>query len=447
MGWFNRNSTEIAQLKAEVAELRSMSPANENLVAWLRGVASPYTTAATEDAILSVTPFWAAVRYISESIASFDLCGYRRQADGDLFEDPDHPVSRLFNGRVHPQYTTFDFLQGLVANACFGNGYARIYWDYSTMRPVALELIPSECVSVEYSQSGALYYRIGGYLNGRVVNEVLPDTDIIHIKGFTTNSVLGKQVPLIHNTNFSAAVNSQEFTNNYFGKAATPAGALVFPGFMKAEDLKRTRQGFQEAYGGISNAGETMILDGGAKFEKFSANMQEAALIDFRNLSAIDVSRITKVPVNLLGVGEHSTYSNMEQQSLDYRVHCLTPWVVKLQEEIRTKLYTTREVSTRSRFMAFDMSILMEGDMVAQAQFYGTMVEKGMMTPNEVRRRRKLNRMEGADDLFIQQNMMPMRMAQEVLMDKYSKDQNTEPGDQNTDNQQNNDNGIPQANQ
>lgn len=447
---FTRNNSKLAALQEQNAllqaqneQLRSFSLADPAFAAFI-GVSLPNSNspAVSDDTLLSVAPFWAAVRYISEGIASFSLNGYRRQPDGDIFPDPDHPVSRLFNGRVHPHYTTFDFLQALVANACFGGGCARIHWDYETMRPRYLELLPRGCWSVEQTSTGELLYRVHGFADGRQVNVALPATDVIHIKGFTTNAIDGRQVSLVHRTNMSAALSSQIYPEEYFANGAHIAGIVeAGPGFTPAQ-VRQMEQNYNKAYGGAQNAGKTPWLDAGHKYVRTGSTMQEAALIDFRRLTVEDVSRITKVPVNLLAHNQHSTFTNMEQQSLDFRVHCLTPWAVKLEEEFRTKLYSTREIATRSRFLSFDMSSMMEGDMEAQSKFYPAMVGAGIMTVNEVRARRKLNRVEGGDELFIQQNLMPMNLAVDLLKAKYAAPDDPG-GETQTDEQEN---GAPQAN-
>jgi HK97 family phage portal protein len=171
-----------------------------------------------------------------------------------------------------------------------------------------------------------------------------------------------------------------------------------------------------------------MVLDSGADFKAMQAGPDNAKVIDFANLSTVEVSQIFKVPLHLLSQLDRSTFSNMEQQNQDFVVHCLRPWAKKIEEEFNTKLFTTSEMRTRRRFFAFDLDAMMMGDMRSQAQFYASAIQNGFMTPNEVRAKRNMNRIEGGDQLFIQQNMAPMDMLGELLEKKHGQEtQSTQP--------------------
>jgi HK97 family phage portal protein len=192
-------------------------------------------TAITNETVLTIPPAWSAIRYISEGIASLGRGVFRRDPGGDVFPDHNSPVSFLVDGRPHPQYTFFDFLQTLVTNACLGNGYARIHFDPETARPYALELIPQEYVTEEYSRTGQLFYHVCGALNDQAVNIYLPHTEMIHIKGVSFTGVRGKRLSLVHQSAFSLGVNSAKYSETYFEKGATVGGILSFPNQLSKE--------------------------------------------------------------------------------------------------------------------------------------------------------------------------------------------------------------------
>lgn len=375
-------------------------------------------TAVNNDSILGVPPAWSAIRYISEGIASLTRGVYKRQSDGDVFPDYTHPLSMLFEGRPHPHYTTFDFFQALIANACLGNGYARIHFDPVTARPYALEIIPQDIVSIETTESGQIFYRISGHVNERPVHVVLPETEMIHIKGVTLTGIAGRQLRLVHRAAFGKAQGAQQYANTYFEKGASVGGLITFPNPLTKEQRDVLRGKLESQHLGARNAGSMMVLDAGADFKAMQAGPKDSAVIDFSNLSTVEVSQIFKVPLHLLSQLDRSTFSNMEQQNQDFVVHCLQPWARKIEEEINSKLLTTREVKTRRYFFSFDLSPLQMGDMAAQAAFFASAIQNGWMTPNEVRAKKNLNKIEGGDRLFIQQNMAPMDKLEELLEGK-----------------------------
>lgn len=379
---------------------------------------APGGTSISNEIVLTIPPAWSAIRYISEGIASLGRGVFQRQPDGDVFPDHSSPVSYLVDGRPHPHYTMFDFLQTIVSNACLGNGYARIHFDPATARPYALELIPQECVAEVYSPSGQLFYHVSGMLDNKAINVYLPETEMIHIKGVSFTGLSGKRVSFVHQSSFSLGVNSAKYSQTYFEKGASVGGLITFPNQLSKDQRDILRGKLEDQHLGGKNAGSIMVLDAGADFKPMQAGPENSKVIDFANLSTVEVSQIFKVPLHLLSQLDRSTFSNMEQQNQDFVVHCLRPWAKKIEEEFNSKLFTTSESRTRRRFFAFDLDAMMMGDMQAQAAFFSSAIQNGWMTPNEIRAKKNMNKIDGGDTLFIQQNMSPMELLGEILKAK-----------------------------
>lgn len=416
---------EIGLFYARKVEDRSVSLSSPATASYFGFPTSSPNYTANNDTLLGIPPAWAAIRYITEGIASLNRGVYVRQTDGDVYPDHTSPVAALFDGRPHPHYSTFDFFQALISNACMGNGYARIHRDPQTMWPYALEILPQEFVNIVYSPSGSLFYHVCGTIDDETVNIYLPETETIHIKGVSFTGISGKRTVLVHRSSFSTAIGSQRYGQTWFEKGASVGGLLTFPGVLSPDQREILRKKVEQKHQGASNAGSVMVLDNGADFKPMQAGPQDAAVVDFANMSTVAVSQIFKVPLHLLSQLDRSTFSNMEQQNQDFVVHCLLPWTKKIEEELTTKLFTASEIRNRRRFFAFDLSTLQMGDMDAQAKFFASAIQNGWMTPNEVRAKKNLNRIEGGDQLFIQQNMAPMDRLNEILDGKNGEVQTT----------------------
>lgn len=416
--------------KAEPALQRGLSLTNAGVADYFNTYQSG-TASVSNDQVLTIPPAWSAIRYISEGIASLGRGVFSRQADGDVFPDHNSPVSYLVDGRPHPHYSMFDFLQTLVSNACMGNGYARIHFDQVTMRPTALELIPQEHVALMYSQSGQLFYHISGVLDNKTVNVYLPETEVIHIKGVSFTGLMGKRLSLVHAGSFDLGINAAKYSQTYFEKGASVGGLITFPNQLSKDQRDLLKSKISEQHLGGKNAGSIMVLDAGADFKPMQAGPENSKVIDFANLSTVEVSQIFKVPLHLLSNLDRSTFSNMEQQNQDFVIHCLRPWAKKIEEEFNSKLFTTSEARTRRKFFAFDLDAMMMGDMQAQAAFFSSAIQNGWMTPNEIRAKKNMNKIDGGDTLFIQQNMAPMDMLGEILQGKNGQAQTQAPSDAN----------------
>lgn len=397
-------------------EKRSTSLANAEGMAKLLGISLGGTTVpVTDKTILSLSPAWAAIRLISETVASMDLGVYSWDAKNEGYESRfEHPIHFLISSRPHAFYTKFDFLQALIANACLGNGYARIHRGPDFV-PVALELLPTAAVTQEFSRTGEMRYKVQGMVNDRLVTEVLNPFDVIHIKGLTMTGMSGERVSIVHRENMSSALAAQKYADAFFKNGAHLAGLLSTDDTLDEEQRSNARDAFKDAYSGIDKVGSTILLDSGLKYTKVGLTPQEAALIDFRNLSVEEASRMFKVPTHMISGLSRATFNNIEQQSLEFRQYSLPPWTEKVEQEFSYKLFTQKEFVKRRAFVMFDYTSLQMADTAAMAQLIAAGVQNGIFKGNEFRRRFKLPQDPDGNRLYIQRNLVPVDRVDDTI--------------------------------
>jgi HK97 family phage portal protein len=244
---------------------------------------------------------------------------------------------------------------------------------------------------------------------------------MIHIKGVSFNGLKGERLTVTHRDGFGSALAAQSYTKNFFDNGAAVSGAIIYPQALTKEQADRAQSKFQNDYAGADNSGRVMVLDAGVKYEKFSMGPQEAALVDFRNLSVEDCSRIFKIPLHMLSSLDRSTYSNIEQQENDFYAHCLPTWSQKIEQEFNYKLFSRLEREKKRAFVAFDYTFVRMGDSQSTAQLIAATIQNGIMTQNEWRQRLNLPTAEDGNDRYIQQNMAPVGMLAEILEGKNEK--------------------------
>lgn len=376
-------------------------------------------TPINQDTVFSVTPAWAAIRYISEGVAMMDrkISGI---VGGKIRPITNHSLSVFFRTTPHPHYTWFDFLSALVANACLGNGYARIHRDPYTMRPVALEHIPPEMVLVDQTFDGELEYTIMGSIGDRQVSEVIPHTEMIHIRGLTTNVYGGKQVVVQHKSTFSAAISSKSYTEATFRNQARPSIAVRVNEPLHPDDITTIENRIMAKHSGALSAGRPLVLDNGSEIQYLQWSPQEVMLVDFEKMNAEDCSRIFKIPMDKLGTSfETGTLAAARQRDRSFSRDTLGPWMEKIQEEFSSKLFLTREAEDGSAFFEFDTAPYFEMDHQERAEYLKTLVMSSQMTPNEARERLGLEPMPHGDTLYGDINMLPLDSLVEVALAKY----------------------------
>lgn len=170
-------------------------------------------------------------------------------------------------------------------------------------------------------------------------------------------------------------------------------------------------------------------------------------LIDFRNLTTEECARIFKIPVHMISGLSNATYSNIEQQSLEFRQYTLPTWTEKVEQEFSYKLFTRREFLSRKAFAMFDYTPLQMADTDSMAKLIASAVGNGVMTGNEFRKMYKKKKMDGADRLYIMQNLVPIDRFDEVIDKQVSNEPKTvaQPQADTEDTQNETNDGEPQA--
>lgn len=369
---------------------------------------------------LSVPPFFCAVRYISEGVAMLDRKVRTRTPQG-IKDAEAHPLWDFFLGpRPHPYYTWSQFICALLTNACIGNGYARIHWDYMGMRPMYLEHIPNIFCKPDFDHTGRLWYVITGNINGSAISERVPPTEIIHIKGLSIDGILGYDTTVMHEKTLATGISRQVYENSVMGKQARPSIAIQQQEPLEsAAEAATIEENIMRRMGGADNAGRPLVLDAGQTVQYLQWSPLEAALDKLSALNVEDVARITKVPRDLLALDTHGTYGAGVQRSKDFLLHCLLPWIEQIQEEFCSKLFWETESRGARTFFEFDTSMYVGLDKEAQSKILVAEVAGSIRTPNEARQALGLPAVADGDEIMVDINLLPMSKAVEIALAKY----------------------------
>jgi len=157
---------------------------------------------------------------------------------------------------------------------------------------------------------------------------------------------------------------------------------------------------------GASNSSRTAVLTAGLKPVELGGNNQEAQFLEARRFQVEEVCRLYRVPPHLVGDLTRSSFSNIEQQSIDFVQHTLLPWLRRFETSIARDL-----ISDRQYFAEFDTRGLLRGDAAARASYYQTLWNLGVASINEIRRWENLDPVDGGDTRFVQLNMQTLDQA------------------------------------
>ncbi len=368
--------------------------------------------AVSPEAAIRCTAVFAAVRVIAETIASIPLRVYERMPDGAKRPAREHRLYRLLHDRPHPAYTSFQFRELLTSHVLlYGNGFAIVERDGSGRVTQIVPVLPHQFEEVELRwdrEAGAWVkwytFRLPRPGGTEVVRRYHQD-EVLHVVGLGYDGLVGYSPIRVARNAVGIALVAEQYGAKFFGQGALPGGVLEFPGRLSPEARERLRVSWQQIYGGPRGAFKTAILEDGLTYKPLTIPPDDAQFIETRKFQVEEIARLYRVPPHLLAHLERATYSNVEQQSIEFVVHTIRPWCVRWESELNTKLFSlTRE----SRYFAeFSLDGLLRGDIESRYRAYAVGRQWGWLSANDIRRLENLNPIDGGDTYLVPLNMAP----------------------------------------
>ena len=382
----------------------------------------------TERSAMQMTAVYACVRILSEAIAGLPLHLYRYKPDGGKEKAIDHPLYLILHDEPNPEMSSFVFRETLMTHLLlWGNAYAQIIRNGKGEVVALYPLMPNK-MSVERDENGRLYYlyyKTSDEAGGRNESVVLRPYDVLHIPGLGFDGLVGYSPIAMAKNAIGLSMATEEFGSKFFANGAAPSGVLEHPSTIK--DPQRVREAWQSQFGGSSNAGKIAVLEEGMKYTPISIAPEQAQFLETRKFQINEIARIFRVPPHMLADLEKSSFSNIEQQSLEFVKYTLDPWVVRWEQSIQRTLFTPTE--KRQYFVKFNVEGLLRGDYASRMSGYATARQNGWMSANDIRELENMDRIppeEGGDLYLINGNMLPMANAGAFAKDNSQKEESDE---------------------
>ncbi|WP_237172636.1 phage portal protein [Paenibacillus lutimineralis] len=355
------------------------------------------------------TAVLASVRILSETIASLPLPVYRKEQDGGR-TSIDHPISDLLQGNPNPKMTAFTFRETMMAHILlWGNCYAEIeYNDQGII--TALWPIPPHRVEMWDTAAGDTFYRVS---TKDGIQKNIPDYAMFHIPGLGFDGRKGMSVIEWARQAVELGLATEQFGAEFFANGTNVGAVATHPSTMSDGAFQRLQKSLQEKYEGLGKAHRLLLLEEGMTFSKNTIPPNDAQFLETRKFQISEIARIFRIPPHMLADLERATFSNIEQQSTDFLIHSVRPWLVRWEQTIRWKLFMEEE---RKRYYAeFKFEGLLRGDSAARASFYKEMMAMGAYSINMVLEKENENQIPGGDQRFIPLNMIPLSLAEEYF--------------------------------
>ena len=365
----------------------------------------------TERSAMQMTAVYSCVRILAEAIAGLPLHLYTYKEDGGKEKAIGHPLYLLLHDEPNPEMSSFVFRETLMTHLLlWGNAYAQIIRNGKGEVVALYPLMPNR-MTVDRDSSGQLFYSY--QMNNsdaptmKAGTVILKPSDVLHIPGLGFDGLVGYSPIAMAKNAIGLAIATEEYGAKFFANGATPGGLLEYPGTVKDPD--RVRESWNKGFSGSQNAGKVAILEEGMKYTPISIAPEQAQFLETRKFQINEIARIFRVPPHMVGDLEKSSFSNIEQQSLEFVKYTLDPWVVRWEQSLSRALFTPEE--KKKYFFKFNVEGLLRGDYQSRMNGYATARQNGWMSANDIRELENLDRIpaeEGGDLYLINGNMLPL---------------------------------------
>ena len=371
----------------------------------------------TVQSAIQLSTVYACVRVISETIASLPLGIYETVNDGNE-KATDHPLYRLLHDEPNSEMTSFVFREVMLAHLLlYGNSYSQIIRSGKNQVIGLYPLLPDH-MDVDRDSKGNLTYTYTTS-DGKTVS--IKPRDVLHIPGLGFDGVMGYSPIALEKNAIGLGIASEEYGSKFFSNGARPSGILTHPNTVK--NPKALRESWNSAYGGSSNSNRVAILEEGMKFEPIAIPNNEAQFLETRKFQVDEICRIFRVPPHLVGNLEHATFSNIEHQSIDFAVHTIRPWLVRIEQAMNRALLSDQE---KGRFFVqFNIDGLMRGDYKSRMEGYAIGRQNGWLSANDIRALENQNPIpadQGGDAYLVNGNMISISTAMKQQMEETKTD-------------------------
>ena len=383
---------------------------------WFAGGISTSGEPVSPTTAMQLTAVYGCVKILSEALAELPLHTYEITANGGKEKAYNHPLYTILHDEPNPEMTSFAFRETLMSHLClWGNAYAQIIRNGRGEVVALYPLLPSR-MEVRRNDKGQIVYLYTREPDGPLTREEdrvtvqLRREDVLHIPGLGYDGLIGYSPLSMARNAIGASIASDKFADRFYGNAAMPSGVLEHPGVLK--DPEKLRERWEGSFSGAINAGKTPVLEEGLTYKPISISPQDAQFLETRKFNINEIARIFRVPPHMLADLEKSSFSNIEQQSLEFVKYTLAPWVARIEQSMKMSLLRPDE--KKKYFFAFNLEGLLRGDYASRMNGYAIARQNGWMSANDIRELENMNKIpaeEGGDLYLVNGNMLPLAQA------------------------------------
>lgn len=346
----------------------------------------------TEASAMSVPAVFQAAEILTGVFAMTPMIYYRKTAEGKVRAETD-PRYKLMAEDPSGFQSPFAFKEVLLGDLLFKGRFGSYIHRDPLYRPEKLSRVDPTGIGVSRHWSRTdgteLFFDVSLPDGSR---DRLTANDFWYVPGFSRDGLLGIDRLKIMSDAIEAAVATSSYAARFWQNNAQPSTILTAKAKIERAEKEKVKADWISRFSGPNKAGGVAVLDQEMDAKFLSHDNKASQFIETRSFHVVEVARAFGVPPHLLFELSRATFSNIEQQSLEFVVFCM------MRHYERVAGAATYQFAEPGHFYEFLPEALLKGDIKSRYDAYGAAIDKGIMSPNEVRRKENMNDREGGDD-------------------------------------------------
>jgi len=345
----------------------------------------------------TIPAIYNAVQIYADAISSLPVHVMTQTGD-NIIKNKKHPVHKILSREPNSLMTIATFWQVIVPEILlWGNSFSIIEFHKGSFRPITILPVHPSKVEVDIID-GVLWYKFK--LDSGTI--IVDQSNVLHFRGLGDN-IMGKSVIDCAAENLGLASAAEEFGSRFFGNGASMTGVLQSDTALSDKAFTNLSNSFNDRNGGLANAAKPLILEEGLKYQPISIPPDSAQFLETRRFSIEDVARWTNLPNHKLKDLTHATFSNIEEQDLNFVKESILPRIISIEQELNRKLLRENEKGTT--YFKFNLDGLLRGDIKTRTESYRTLFNIGAVSVNEIRAKEEMNPIKGGDARYVPMNL------------------------------------------
>lgn len=368
----------------------SKRPYNLNTIA--DRVFGEYGSTSAGTVVNDITAFtcsalWDGVSTIAGDVASQSLVFYKWNEKTGAQPNYDSKLYKLLHDEPNSDMTAVVFRRTVTAHALVcGNGYAEIERDAGG-RPVALWPIhPNRVRVVRLTSRSPLQYEIDG-------RTMLDQVDVLHIQGLGCDGVQGYNMIAFAREALGLALASEKFASSFFGNGTRFGGVVSSDQDLDDQQVEAIMKRIAKLHQSADKAFRLLVLGAGFKFAESGVAPNDAQMREIRDQQVYEIARFLGIPPHKLKQLDRATFSNIEQQDLEYYKGPILRWDTVWEQELNRKLVPMLEYGRQ--FFKHKIDTILRGDIVSRYTALGIARDKGIINADEWRELEDMNPQPG----------------------------------------------------